>query len=714
MKKNKLFFNSLSLLPITLVTSVVSCNLNANQKQVNLEGLTQTFDIKNVEKSVTDATTNAQETAVFNDKKDQNANSSDTRVFSDVDVPTILDQSSKKPKKIKKDKAAEKAAKQAQIEKLKQQLDTLEKNNVQEEEKLKSISAGSYIISTITSGITSGLGAWFWTNGSKSQLDEEIEKLKKENEKLKENKPEYLQESLKDVFEKMLDVAFEKELPYQLINFIDKYIIMNLFRRHPIDIQVRDQIINKFKASEIKVELRKFVSKLLERFTKIRIDHDDEYIIQQTKDEIVKLMPDIIYKLVSFIIDILANPARTTKGYSTSIAAAVILNILKDGPEFNLDIVKTQFSKVLYHILHLFVDRNNTKDIFRTFIYTFSEQIRDHKFTLNAFNDLIIVLNKTIKILYKESNNKISIDKILMHVIPNILNDIEYTDDMLDDFVDFANRLFVETREQIYKVANLFITLAYTDTENKAIKEGEFFVQEDKPQKRRVARSIKEPEIKYEKLDPIEFPDIQFDFPKIVSLILNSDRYISFFKRFISKLYEPFIRAFIRDITHLEKTKAKVKNFNPEDIKSYREIPSFRALFRVITFSSYLLHKAAGFNRYIFFERYLNFNPLALGNIIPEIINNLFNQYAPDFNREANKTSEVFQMMFGKMDTKNTWEQAWGYIKWLFTNNTNHIEEKDNIFTMIKYNQKEKIKSMLLLGYYESEVTKRGGAEQWP
>ncbi len=115
----------------------------------------------------------------------------------------------------------------------------------------------------------------------------------------------------------------------------------------------------------------------------------------------------------------------------------------------------------------------------------------------------------------------------------------------------------------------------------------------------------------------------------------------------MSKIFEPYVRAFIRDLD------INKFNENSQDLNQFLRSKIFKALFRVTTFITQIIYKVSGYKREILFERYLGINPISLDKVVPEILTSLFNEHGKAKGLTSAEIEKVFRRMFGRSDNKN-------------------------------------------------------------
>ncbi|MDJ1645585.1 hypothetical protein QLQ80_00575 [Mycoplasma sp. M5725] len=598
----------------------------------------------------------------------------------------------------------------------------------------------------------------------KSELQIEYEKLLVEQQKIIRKNQTNDTRPLIDVLKQFTLFSLSEDLPAKLFDFLDEY-LLKLALRIRIDEDIKKQIRKSFEFEKINQTFKWFINDTLKILRNINLKSDDDGIIEQVKQEVIKILPDYIYRFLDLAIEVMAKPAVKRSGTQTSLLTEIILDILekKELPIFS---VKSETTKVLYQILHLFVDFDgvNSKSLINHFVDTAREIARNFRFTLNISNDFIQIINQTIWALFRNSDGSVSWNKIFDNILPRFFEDIEVEDENLDIFVDFLNRLFVDFDDSIYKFLNIDLALpdwrgvdAIVESEkkeliNKLLREKDQIREREKRLEENKRKNIiktkmegpsvisKNDQIKPEiisarfeegtsralsqtkqnenvesiQLNFFKIPKLKPNLDTIIHLLFNHKKYTTLIWKMLTKIFDPYVRAFIRDVKkdHQSITASITKiqdlinntnsnslnNFNLQINNNIKTKGSFKALFRIVVFMTQLIYKGVNFNKNLVFERYLNINPIALQNLIPNILIELFQKYISENELKTLNIGYVIHELFGNLDKNDSWKQVINHVKYLFTGRG--FGEIDNVFYWIEKRDKEKLKRMLKLGYY--------------
>ncbi|MDJ1647173.1 hypothetical protein [Mycoplasma phocimorsus] len=601
----------------------------------------------------------------------------------------------------------------------------------------------------------------------KSELQIEYEKLLVEQQKIIRKNQTNDTRPLIDVLKQFTLFSLSEDLPAKLFDFLDEY-LLKLALRIRIDEDIKKQIRKSFGFEKINQTFKWFINDTLKILRNINLKSDDDGIIEQVKQEVIRILPDYIYRFLDLAIEVMTKPAVKSDGTQTSLLTEIILNIFRK-KELPINGVKSETTKALYQILHLFVDFDgvNSKSLINHFVDTAREIARNFRFTLNISNDFIQIINQTIWALFRNSDGSVSWNKIFDNILPRFFEDIEVDDENLDIFVDFLNRLFVDFDESIYKflgfesaylpdkheidilvenekkelIAKLLrekdqiyereIRLEENRRKNiiKTKMEGPSVISKNKQIKLEIissrfesgsskvlAQTKQNENVEDIQLNFFKIPKLKVDLDTIIHLLFNYKKYTTLIWQILTKIFDPYVRAFIRDVKKDHKNIADSiiriqdlinrggsnysNQFNLQINNNIKTKGSFKALFRIVVFMTQLIYKSVNFNKNLVFERYLNINPIALQNLIPNILIELFQKYINENELKTLNIGYVLHELFGNLDKNDSWKQAINHVKYLFTGKS--FGEIDNVFYWIEKRDKEKLKRMLKLGYYIS------------
>ncbi|MDJ1648300.1 hypothetical protein [Mycoplasma phocimorsus] len=765
MKRKKILFYSSILLSSFLIVPIISCErkirqiVNSQKKQEKHQASLDNSSIKKIEDDL---------------KAEENKK-------------LELEQERLKQEKIKAKQLALKEAikkkileKKEALRKLQEENKTLQekiKNKDREQENLKKwvdkTQEENNNKNSLITDVNSEINALTENNQKvnqeqiKSELQIEYEKLLVEQQKIIRKNQTNDTRPLIDVLKQFTLFSLSEDLPAKLFDFLDEY-LLKLALRIRIDEDIKKQIRKSFGFEKINQTFKWFINDTLKILRNINLKSDDDGIIEQVKQEVIRILPDYIYRFLDLAIEVMTKPAVKSDGTQTSLLTEIILNIFRK-KELPINGVKSETTKALYQILHLFVDFDgvNSKSLINHFVDTAREIARNFRFTLNISNDFIQIINQTIWALFRNSDGSVSWNKIFDNILPRFFEDIEVDDENIDIFIDFLNRLFVDFDESIYKflgfesaylpdkheidilvenekkelIAKLLhekdqiyereIRLEENRRKNiiKQKMEGPSVISKNKQIKSEIissrfesgsskvlAQTKQNENVEDIQLNFFKIPKLKVDLDTIIHLLFNYKKYTTLIWQILTKIFDPYVRAFIRDVKKDHKNIADSiiriqdlinrggsnysNQFNLQINNNIKTKGSFKALFRIVVFMTQLIYKSVNFNKNLVFERYLNINPIALQNLIPNILIELFQKYINENELKILNIGYVLHELFGNLDKNDSWKQAINHVKYLFTGKS--FGEIDNVFYWIEKRDKEKLKRMLKLGYYIS------------
>ncbi|MDJ1645483.1 hypothetical protein QLQ80_00045 [Mycoplasma sp. M5725] len=442
------------------------------------------------------------------------------------------------------------------------------------QKKLKNIIVGVSIGGAVVAGLSVGLGSYFGLKNINSEINKEVEKLKTRiflNEDIIRQIKQ--KDSLFEVLQKILKVAFEKDLPNVIFNLVDKLLLKTVLKEYVTESSSKD-LENRIK-SDFKSKISEVVEKILNDLSSIQSQDNIDAIIKNVQNKISNVVkqyvPDFVKQTLLFLTKIDNTNNNKTKG--KSIAGLFIKNILK-----NYKIIVEDVENISKLIEFYFTNiANGNNELIKFIVDVFSNVINEYSITFNIIQDFYNIINVTIAKLLTSDGEKIDINHIFKSIVPvllKVLNEI-IDENNESGLLKFVNSVF-ETKNNKNKLIYNIITKSDLATEI-------VYLQNTQ-------------EINAKK---IKLPKFEFGLSTIIPILFNITNGIDLLKSFLS--------VFIKPIVILIKNEK-----NKEDAQ--------KALFRISAIFTYIYYKYAP-NLGSIGESIFNlFNPVDPETILKSII----------------------------------------------------------------------------------------------
>lgn len=300
------------------------------------------------------------------------------------------------------------------------------------------ITAG--VTSAVIVGLSAGLGAYF---GNKYSDEQAIADTKTLEEHLKLYKNIYKEanpsDPLVNVLEKVVEVAFTKELPTAIFDVLKQTVLKDVLSKFNAD-DSEKKLIEKIKSS--KETTKEVVRELLTSLTKLELNKtkDNEEAAKKVKGAIIKIIKLYLPTLIKGVLDFLAVKSNDTNG--TSIIADILVNTLS---KFNIKVEKTsELSDILQTYIKLLAKKEN--NLINYVIRIASEALGKVDLSFNIIGDVFRNINTFIDIILARDENgkkKVDVNKVVKVLLPELVRAIEISPDQdYSSFVKFVNSMF--------------------------------------------------------------------------------------------------------------------------------------------------------------------------------------------------------------------------------------------------------------------------------
>ncbi|MDJ1647286.1 hypothetical protein [Mycoplasma phocimorsus] len=434
----------LTLINIALLSNAISCNVINKNNQQNKNNVVSTVLKNNKNRSInynlfyknilTDKTVNS--TFNFFNKNKKIANSFYANNNEDFFIESNLIEEKQKHENYIQEEIESIASKNIFKNLLEKRKKHQEKMNY-----YKKIMIGFGIASAIVVGISSSLGIYSGIkNDAKNvnlvnkSLEEQIKIYKNLYKEINQTDP------FTNVIVKVIDIAFTKQLPQAILNFLKETILKESFQK--IESNLEEELIKKLAASKEATEFA--VKDLLTKFTKLEIKNiDNKEFKKSVKKAITDIIKNYLPDLIKGILDFLTIQGKAQS--KNSILADFLIKKLENWRTKlqNSDI----FSKIIRIYIELIIEKNNKLISF--LINKASDAINKTNLSFNIIDDIFTIVNTFIEILIlKENETKstdkiIDVEKIIKVLLPELVNSIEIDDSKdYSVFVFFVNGMF--------------------------------------------------------------------------------------------------------------------------------------------------------------------------------------------------------------------------------------------------------------------------------
>lgn len=420
-----------------------------------------------------------------------------------------------------------------------------------------------------------GIGSYFGIRNINSKINKKIRELKvnllsnKENWKRINNK-----DLLIDVFRKLLDVSFKKELPKTIADIFDKIIFKTILMEYTIS-NTSKEIKEKLQDS-IKGKVNELVNELLLDIQSIALDKDElevdevddnkiDDIIKKLQEKISsilpKYLPDFIKGAMKFLAKIDKTDNNKTKG--KSIIILVVEKILKqkhiilENPETLSKLFEFYFTKITEtndeKVNNKEKTEKNDNDLIKFIIEQFSGVIEKNTISFNIINDFYKIINDTISKIIANGGENIDISHIFTTIVPKLLTVLTKTTDSQNgnDLLEFVNGVFTENVQK-----ERFIYHFIDNKKNDVIAKDVYLSKENNKQQKNLRKII--------------IPNLKLDFSTIISSLFKLGD--------IKELLNKFLSLFIKPIASLINDSEKQSNVK-------------KALFRISAIFTYFYYR---------------------------------------------------------------------------------------------------------------------------
>ncbi|MDJ1647144.1 hypothetical protein [Mycoplasma phocimorsus] len=415
------------------------------------------------------------------------------------------------------------------------------------QKKLKNIIVGVSIGGAVVAGLSVGLGSYFGLKNINSEINKEVEKLKTRiflNEDIIRQIKQ--KDSLFEVLQKILKVAFEKDLPNAIFNLVDKLLLKTVLKEYVTESSSNQ--LNEILKNEFKTKTTEIVNEILAGLSSINSNHNIDEIIKKTQEKIsqvvTKFVPDFVKGTINYL-------SKTTDNSEVkkSIISLIIQNVLKQHHIIISDI--SGISELLEFYASKII--TNGSDLISFIVEKFSSIIEKFKISFNIVKDFYQIINDAISSLLSTDGGKtISLPLLFSTLLPKLLK-------ILNEVIDEKNshKVLKFVNDLFEKEKNGHIKFVY-----------EYITNKNSQGKRTTNVYLQNPE--EININKIKFPKFEINLSTIIALFLNATNGIDLLKKFLS--------IFIKPISILLKEDSK-----KEEAK--------KALFRISSFFTFIYYK---------------------------------------------------------------------------------------------------------------------------
>ena len=592
MNKNKLLLRmGLNSIAITTIVSLISCsNTQTSKKELSLQ-----FNKDKIE-SVTENLKEKQEPS-------PSLNLAQSDVFENEISHEIEENENFEVDDLTQEDEQRKAIEE-EIEITKQQIKDLEQKFRQENNKITDLQGaiiGAGVSSTLITGLSAGIGAYFGHKHSDAYGQERIKQLedllKLHKSLLKEGDPV---DPLVRIFLKLMHIGFKKDLPGGIFDLFDELLFKKALANY-ITQKEKDEFKEKLK-NDIKEKSIEIVEDLLEslRLKNIVKENDSDKVINSVKSVISKLMkkylPDFINSLLNFISKITTadnkQESREKEGSDisadkkqdgTSLLGRAIYEAIKIAGYNPGD------AKNVSEIIKIFVggltDSNNK--LIKIIINNIASAIDDVNLTFNLSSDLIEIVKKTISnLITKPNSNELDINSIFNKLVPaflGVLENVAMKSENGEQFVTFVNNLFEftsisDSNKNEEKPKDNKKPLYYSLI-------GEAQEQGSSRSKRSIEANSLQGDNKQETISIL--PNIDITFSSIVAGLFK----IPTAAKVLSKFLTTFIKPLIKVVKDKSQKQATSTSQDTQSNSTSNDNNAYKAIFRIYSLYSYLYYK---------------------------------------------------------------------------------------------------------------------------
>ncbi|MDJ1647625.1 hypothetical protein [Mycoplasma phocimorsus] len=441
---------------------------------------------------------------------------------------------------------------------------------------------GFGIATCIVVGVSTGLGIYFGIKNSDENVNKENENLQNQINFYRNIKSN---DALAKVILKIIDIAFMKQLPQAILNFLKETILKESFEK--LNEKFENELVEKIMQS--KDVTKSAINNLLTELTKIDVKNKDinkiNNDIKKSLTNIIEIyLPDLIKGVLNFI------TIESKEGTQSSILGDILIKILN---ESNIGIKNSHdFSIILKTYVDLITKKEN--NLINFIIEIASEAINKTELSSDIINDIFKMINMFIDILIaRKSNNNsgkvIDVEKIVKILLPKLVKIINFDKDKnYSAFVSFINQIF----------------------ENNNKNDSNFNWVYDLIEKGEISKNSKNNTKKENENRKIIIPRLDINSHEKFLVLLELGKISGFITKFFNLLYEPFV---------IELKKQEKQN----EVK--------KAIVRLTGFISYIYYKLNNLksdNKDTFFNVLKkDLNPANPKYAIPKAISKLLKKY---------------------------------------------------------------------------------------
>ncbi|MDJ1645734.1 hypothetical protein QLQ80_01345 [Mycoplasma sp. M5725] len=429
---------------ITLIFNVISCNVISKNDQLFKNDIINSLSDNNKSKLISqnknienDLIDNAITSTFdfFNERKNLNKNFysySNENIFLE---PNLIEEEQKKENDIQNENNSIISKKIFDELIQKRKIHQTKINNY------KKWMIGIGLASSIIAGFSSGLGIYFGIKNNDKNVNLENINLQKQIDIYKNLYKEINQaDPLTNVIVKVIDIAFTKQLPQAILNFLKKTILKESFQK--IEENLDKELTKKIAASKKATEFT--VKDLLTKFTKLKIQDINNYEFKKgVKKAITDIIKSYLPDLIKGILDFLTIQGKEQN--KNSILANFLIEKLAN---WKIKLKNSEnFSKIIRTYIELIIKKDNKLISF--LISRASDAINKTNLSFKMIDDIFAIINRFIDILIvkeeeKEQTTKIiDVEKIIKVLLPELVNSIEIDDSKdYSAFVSFVNGMF--------------------------------------------------------------------------------------------------------------------------------------------------------------------------------------------------------------------------------------------------------------------------------
>ncbi|MDJ1647287.1 hypothetical protein [Mycoplasma phocimorsus] len=513
-----------------------------------------------------------------------------------------------------------------------QQLIKEEKQQKEELKKQKIITISLVISGSILAAIAAGLGIYFGTKDINS--DENIKRKALENDffiykdliKKSENS-----QSLFDVFNKIIDLTFEENIPKAILSLLKEMLLQDYLQ----DFNEENEKVLLEKLSKIQKPSKEILNKIFNELTnsKVFLQNNEKEIISKIKKLVVDIAKEYLPSALRSILDFLT--LQSAFGNKSSILARIVIKILKKN---NIIFENVEnISEVLKIINSILINKQNT--LLDFFINSAINTLEKNELSFDIESDFFNIFNKTIEEMFTDEDKKeLSLKKIFDNIIPKIIELVQI--DEKQSYVSFVK--FINDSFTMKKNENKWVYLF--------LKFGNILDKSDNNFEKKLNKKYK---IIFPKFNIISFDNIFLAFKNRSSIEKTIEG-------FIKLMFKPLIIE-LSKIENLDNTK--------------------KSIFRLVIFLSFIFYKYVKLKNKIFDKLLHIFNPYEPDTYLVKIIKNLLTDM---------KSSIQIENILGSKNSKwKFWDKKFDIFNITKKAAENNQGKLDELIKLLKIGYKE-------------------------